>query len=260
MKKFVVLATNDVPKYMFYTPLVCWAWNKIGWHPIVFYQGAIGNGFEHFCDFSGHEIQFTRVLLEVDKFPSATVAQVSRLYGSCVSGVKKHDYLMTSDVDMLPLSDYWHIDSRKITSWGHNLSNEHYPVCYIGMQSRLWENVMNINGVDYNKAIKEDLELYQPITWTVDQDIITKRIDWMAVKLNLIDREVDKRTGYPIGRVDRSAWTLDHKVFIDAHLPHDILTNEKSYQKVMNLLHHIWPTENFKWFEEYYRDFKKLIA
>ena len=82
----------------------------------------------------------------------------------------------------------------------------------------------------------------------------------MAVKLNLIDREVDKRTGYPIGRVDRSAWTLDHKVFIDAHLPHDILTNEKSYQKVMNLLHHIWPTENFKWFEEYYRDFKKLIA
>lgn len=263
MKKYVVLATNDVPKYIFYTPLVCWAWNKIDWHPIVFYNGAIGNGFGDICDLTiDLKIPFTPAFLSVDKYPSETVVQVSRLYGSCIYGVKKHDYLMTSDVDMLPLSDYWKPSPEPIaiTSWGHNLSNEHYPICYLGMSASNWKRVMILNQheVDYNRVIEEELS-NRHITWTTDQDIITNYLDSIHDDIILIDRKVDKRTSYPIGRVDRSAWTLDHKQYIDAHLPHDILTNEKSYQKVMALLHHIWPSENFKWFEKYYRDFKKLL-
>lgn len=257
MKKFVVLATNDVPKYLFYTPLVCWAWNKIGWHPIVFFYGSIAKGFGQICDLTlKQNINFQPAILKVEGYPSETIVQVSRLYGSCLSDYP-HDYMMTSDIDMLPLSDYW--QGNLVTSWGSNLSNEHYPIAYIGMPVVEWQEVMEIYEDDYNALIKNDLDKISPIKWTTDQDLITKRLDAYNGKIKLIDREIDKRTGYPIGRVDRSAWTLDHKVFIDAHLPHDILTNEKSYQKVMNLLTHIWPNESFKWFEEYYRDFKKLI-
>lgn len=261
MKKYIVLSVNENPKYLFYTPLVCWAWHKIGWHPIVFCAGPMNDKLGFICDFTiDYRIPMLPAMVSVTEYPSETVAQVSRLYGACVYGVKPEDYLMTSDIDMLPLSNYW-IVMRGITSWGHNLSNEHYPICYIGMECYLWRNVMRTEGYDYNEEMRQDLAIkdYHPIKWTTDQDIITHRIDTTAVKLTLINREVDKRTGYPIGRVDRSAWHLHHDQFIDAHLPHDILTNEKSYNNVMELLRKIWPSEDFGWFEQYYRDFKRLL-
>lgn len=262
MKKYVVLSVNENPKYLFYTPLVCWAWARIGWHPIVFCSGPVDARLGFICDFTiDHKIPMLPAMVNVPEYPSDTIAQVSRLYGSCVYGVKGEDYLMTSDIDMLPLSNYWHVSELRITSWGHNLSDEHYPIAYIGMTTSLWRSVMRTEGYDYNSEIKNDLmfKQFQPLKWTTDQDIITRRIDMTAAPLNLIDRPVDKRTGYPIGRVDRSAWHLNHDQFIDAHLPHDILTNEKSYKNVMELLHHVWPAEDFKWFEDYYREFKKLL-
>lgn len=257
MKKYIILSVNDNPKYLFWVPLTCWAWRKIGWEPILFYNG--GWAYE---DLMPADAPGTVDLRDIDGYQPETITQVSRLYGSCVAD----GYLMTGDIDMIPLSDYWKPDENKLTVYGRDLTDYHYPICYIGMDSDKWKEVMNIDGDDYQYYMQRDLMAMPQAKssdkvkrWVTDQDLITERINASHFTPERVDRGTDKRTGYPIGRVDRSHWTLNHGVFIDAHLPHDILTSDQSFKNVIELLHSVWPKEDWKWFVNYYKEFKKMI-
>lgn len=257
MKKYIVLGVNENPKYLYYLPLVLWGWEQLGWWPVIFYSGPdtqiskfVFNereGFQYFIpSFNGY-------------YKTETLAQVSRLYAAAEID---EGYLMTSDADMLPLSDYWFPNISTIDCYGRDLTDYHFPICYIGMEAYLWKKVMNIpNPNQYSKASVYDLMnrdmRKQKNMWGLDQDIITEKL--VKYQINREDRGTDKRTGYPIGRVDRSNWRLDHPQFIDAHLPHDILTNDESYKKVCALLSHVWPTQDFSWYYNYHREFKKLL-
>lgn len=264
MKKYIVLSVNDNPKYLFYVPLTVWAWEYFGWSPIIFYNGPENTDlyytiFLHMINKGNGEKRVFN-LNNIEGYQSETIAQVSRLYGACVG----NGYIMTGDIDMIPLSDYWKPDPDKLTVYGRDLTDYHFPICYIGMTAEKWWQVMLICDDNYNRHIKEDLDTMPQAKsndkakrWVTDQDLITERINSSFYVPERIDRGTGKN-GYPIGRVDRSAWTLNHDVFIDAHLPHDILTNDASFKKVLELLHHIWPKEDFKWFINYYKEFKKL--
>lgn len=246
MKRYVVLGVNENPKYLYYLPLVCWAWRRFGWEPVVFYTK------DHVA--IGRADCISYMLPTPSIFKTETMAQVSRLYGACVLD----GYLMTSDVDMLPLSNYWDADADGVTCYGRDLTDYHYPICYIGARSEQWREFMHIDSQDYYFYILRDLKIKLNM-WTLDQDIVTDYLlDYGVENINHVNRGTDKRTGYPIGRVDRSNWTLDHKTFIDAHLPHDVLTNEKSFHNLMHLLHVVWPKEDWKWFIDYTKKFKKL--
>jgi len=167
--------------------------------------------------------------------------------------------LMTSDVDMLPLSDYWRPADDKVTAYGRDLTDYHYPMCYIAMSNLDWIDIMKIDSPLYGVHLRRDLRV-QKNMWGLDQDIITENLlRYGAQNIVRVDRGTDKRIGYPTGRVDRSNWRLDHQQFIDAHLPHDILTNVTSFNKVLQLLHTVWPTEDLKWWIEYTKEFKKAL-
>lgn len=249
MKRYVVLGVNENPKYLYYLPLVCWAWRHFGWDVILFF---IKN---HPSITIADCIKFMLPVPSIYK--SETMAQVSRLYGAAV--VEDDSYLMTSDVDMLPLSkNIFHYEGHRVLSIGRDLTDYHYPICYIGGRAKVWQQFMDIQHKDYYACMIRDMR-QQKNMWTLDQDIVTdKLLDYGIQNINHIDRGTDQRTGYPIGRVDRSHWTLDHKTFIDAHLPHDVLTNEKSFHNVLHLLHTVWPKEDWKWFINYTKEFKKL--
>lgn len=256
MRKHIVLSVNENPKYLYFLPLTVWAWRQFGWEPIVFFAGL-----DHQPPIFDIAVRNSIYLHEgnkaflIDGYKSETIAQVSRLYGACVAD----GTIMTGDIDMIPLSDYWKPEWDKITTYGRDLTDYHYPICYIAMDSARWMQVMDIKSSDYNEHLKRDLK-QQENMWTLDQDLITKKLlSFGKEHITHIDRGTDPRTCYPIGRVDRSHWTLNHDVFIDAHLPHDILSNPQSYNKVMELLHKIWPNEDFTWFENYHNEFKKLL-
>lgn len=286
MRRYVVLSVNDNPKYGFYLPLLLFAWRSIGWDVIILYVGQKNKRndliFETFNYLNGQMTkayqEFYRLLVvgidSVPGYKTETIAQVSRLYACCLAHPEV--YLMTSDADMLPLSDYWKIEGEglfmpngtkniftpKPTAWGRDLTDYHYPICYIGMQAKDWKEVMQLSELDPMKMIHRDLKAIPPraSVWCQDQDIVTQRIhEYGEHKIKKINRGADIRTGYPLGRVDRSNWHMNHHHLIDAHLPHDILDNEASYKKVLALIKHVWPQQNFKWFEEYYTKFKKLL-
>lgn len=266
MKKYVILSVNDNPKYLFYVPLVAWGWKRIGWEPVLFFTGTnmdllMDEPYRqaiHYRNIATNEMasNWVHLLKAIPGYKSETIAQVSRLFGDCV--VPSDSYLMTSDIDMLPLSDYWNPKPHQVTVYGRDLTDYHYPICYIGMPDYRWEEVMEISSRDYNVQIKNNLR-HQENMWILDQDLITEKIKGSGLTISRIDRGTDKRTGYPLGRVDRSNWRLDHDVLIDAHLPHDILTSEASFKKVLDLLHVNWPKENWNWFIQYFKEFRKLM-
>lgn len=252
MKKYVVLGVNENPKYLYYLPLVCWAWKYFGWKPVIFYTGKP----EHLSITKSDCL--TYFLPAVPPYKSETLAQVSRLYAASMLD-EINNYIMTTDADMLPLTgNIFHYEGHRVLSIGRDLTDYHYPICYIGAREEVWRSFMKIMVPDYFSCILRDLR-QQKNMWTLDQDILTEKLLAYGVQnIHHVNRGTDQRTGYPIGRVDRSHWTLDHKTFIDAHLPHDVLTNDKSFHNVLQLLHTVWPKEDWKWFINYTKEFKKL--
>lgn len=264
MKKTIILSVNDNPEYLFYTPLTVWAWRYFGWEPVLFYHGQLFNSLAVLAINKTQDVGDSTYQLDGTGYHSETVSQISRLYGSCVFD----GYIMTGDIDMIPLSDYWKPDPYKLSVWGHDLTGyEHYPICYIGAPSEIWAQIMKVCGEsDYNKAIKRDLDLLPQAKsidrvkrWVTDQDLITERIKKSGLQAEHYHRGTYKN-GYARGRVDRSAWTLKHDQFIDCHMLRGIYNNKDHYNKTMELLRTVWPNENWKWFEDYVTEFKKNLS
>lgn len=281
MKRYIVLSVNDNQDYLYFTPLTCWAWRKFGWEPIVFFNptGAASNDtvklvFKTACEpMSSMVFNNVRKTENIEGYRSDTITQISRLYAACLTDILNgRDYLMTGDIDMLPLSNYWKPEPEyRPTVWGHDLTGfGHYPICYIGMNAANWAHVMGFDlPLDYNRLIKRDLDTLPQAKdpdfykyWFSDQDLITQRLkEYGTDKINFINRG-QYSNGYAKGRVDRGSWTLNHEQFIDAHLHHQIhhKGNEWKFVQTMELLHKIWPEEDFIWFEDYTKEFKKLTG
>lgn len=257
MDKYISLGVDNKPQYLFYIPLVKWAWQQLGWDTFIFFVGedtAQSQLVEQIVN------DYDRYIPNTNGFKTETVAQVSRLYAAWFID-DDSSLIMTSDADILPLSNYWQPNEKEITCYGRDLSDEHFPICFVSMSAYKWLHHMEARQKGTIDDMFRDLKVYVPKAknvWTTDQNILTERLNKCNAK-TLIDRGTDPKTGYPIGRVDRSRWTLDHKTLVDAHLPHDILTNEASFKKVLDLLHVNWPLENWNWFIQYFKEFRKLM-
>ena len=213
----------------------------------------------------GQFSEFETMKVKNDDYRSETIAQVSRLYAACV--FNRGAYLMTGDIDMIPLSDYWQPTNGKPTVWGYDLTGyTQFPICYVGMSSEYWMQVMNIKGTELNEAIKRDLDATPQAKdpdfykyWFTDQELITRRLK--RFNPTIINRG-QYPNGFARGRVDRGAWSLDHKEFIDCHMHHQIhhKGNEWKFTQTMELLRKIWPDQDFEWFVDYHNEFKKLTG
>jgi hypothetical protein len=242
MKKYVILSTDKNPDYAYFEPLTVWAWKQFGWTPLV-------------------------MKLEVEGYRPATIAQISRLYAACII---EDAYIMTADIDLIPLSDYWHPNFNAKTVWGYDLTDyTEFPISYIGMQAEEWRQVMHLQlckPEKIQKYIKRDLD-GMPNThsenfyewWGLDQQLITKRLKPYNPKLIERGRETN---GLAFGRVDRASWTLSLTSLVDAHLPQQVYHKgrEKYFEQMMELLHHVWPEEDFTWFYDFTVEFKRLTG
>lgn len=199
--KYVIVSCNANSDYEFYLPLVKWAWKKLGWEVIVMWP------------------------FPAWPYREETITQCIRLYAALLPQIKDDDLLMTSDADMIPLSDYWKPDADKITTYGHDLTGyQHVPMCYIAMTAANWKKVMNLNGqlsdcllndLSNSKALSEERTEW----WGVDQDIITERLSHHD-RLN-INRGIEPDSYLPKGRFDRAGMQYPKTPLIDLHAPRE---------------------------------------
>jgi hypothetical protein len=140
--------------------------------------------------------------------------------------VNNEDIIMTSDADMLPLSDYWQPNAADITVYGHDLTgHQQVPMCYVAMTKANWLKVMNLAPMSYSLAhyLRRDLadtnalSTVQHEWWVVDQDILTDRLSKHQV-VNVL-RGIEPNSYLPLGRMDRANMKQYPQTLIDFHGP-----------------------------------------
>lgn len=226
MNKTVILSTDDNPNYLSYLRYVQKAWNILGWNTLTFYLG------NH--NLLSNETNKIIKINSIPKYRNCTIVQISRLFGFqyISDGI-----LMTSDVDMIPLSDYWKPQYDNITCYGHDLTNfTQFPICYIAANSATWQDLIQADSIEsllsqYNFTQSNKFEDW----WFIDQLVITDKILKYKHKPITINRGLINNIAY--GRIDRANWdqTLNN-VYpkIDAHMPRPF--NE---QNCINLIDNI---------------------
>ena len=202
MNKIVVISSNANKDYLFYVPFAEHAWNKIGWRV---------------CLMITHDVDRRKVILNnanthvytmppINGLRSETIAQSSRFYAA--SFMPDNCVMMTGDVDLLPLSDYWQPDPSIITVYGHDLTDyTHYPTGYIAMTRDSWRSVMGLKD-DIPKQIYDDcVEIGMALSddfgkwWNHDWTLSTKRIKPHHPHFH--NRGKRDGTNFAFGRIDR---------------------------------------------------------
>lgn len=272
MKKYVVISVNHNQDYQYYLPLTIWSWRYFGWTPVLMYHGDLNDtGIYSANGFEGLQYYY---ITDIEGYRSDTITQTSRLYAS--AGLfNSDDVMITGDCDMMCLSDYWHPDLKKFTVYGHDLTDfTEYPICYLAGTVKMWREIMDIRqGDSVESLMKRDMDQLPNAKstdfyryWSTDQQIATMRISGYDQPKEFINRGKNPN-GYAVGRVDRGAWSEDHKVFIDCHMHRDLFKafypdahpdHVKKWRQHLTMLENRFPKENWGWFVEYTKEYAKL--
>ena len=243
MERYIVVSTNNNPDYYGYLKYIKHAWNKLGWKLCVMITADVHPNDIHPDDVPAD------VVINLPDIPSLrteSIAQAGRLYAANhIDGL-----LMTSDMDLLPLSNYWHPNENEITNYGHDLTDfSFYPMGYTAMSSDNWRNVMNLTGSTEADMIRDsnapDLK-YSPLAkdweewWNWDWDLLTKRLHSHNVTKILRGRRAGSCFAY--GRVDRgdSMQIPINEVLIDAHLENNNIKAPVKWDKFLSLFESVY--------------------
>jgi hypothetical protein len=242
MKKYIVVSTNNNPDYYFYAPYIEKAWNSLGWDLVVMATDDV-----NVLDLKlSNPNSLVFHLPNIEGVRTESIAQSGRLYAS--NYLPSDSLIMTSDMDMLPLSNYWIPFDEDVTVYGHDLTGRtQYPICYICMSSSKWMKYMNLSGNTYNDLKRDAEESGKPFSsqwevwWDFDQDMITKRLSVIKDEIVFVDRGFRAGSHYAKGRVDRSDnMTIHEGELIDCHCDNINSQHPDKLSKFLNVYEKIY--------------------
>jgi len=242
MKKYVVVSTNNNPDYIFFAPYIEKAWNSFGWNLCVMITQDVN---EADLKLSNPESVVVR-LPNIEGLRQESIAQAGRLYAA--NYLPLDTLLMTSDMDLLPLSDYWHPNENEITVYGHDLTwNTYLPMGYISMIGSDWEKYMNLTGISFNDMNRDSNEYREMVLspdferwWNWDWQMITDRMKPHYNKITFINRGQIDIAGATLakGRIDRYNWDVTQsqpEPFIDAHCHNTSVKNPERFESFLRV-------------------------
>lgn len=275
VEKYVIIATDSSKYYSFYLPIVAKIWReRIGYEPIILLVGRekewVGEKLQKVVlEHVQKVVSGVRILYlsPVVGFRSGTMAQLSRLYVSIE--MESEDYLLTSDVDMVPLSWEWFNQQKPekaVTLFNANFCNhEKYSLQYIGMRSGVWKEVMRIGGyLSVQEAVSKELvgglgrnrDFWDE--WNYDERMFTRRIkEWAGYPDQCL--MVDREGSPPVDRIDRSGWPENPSIQgkVDAHLDRPGY-RLKVWKSLCPVLRELFSAGDYEWVcayrEEYVRN------
>ena len=249
MNKYIVVSTNNNPDYMFYAPFIEKAWNKYGWSLAVVVTADVDEKDLKLVNPSSVVIRMP----DIPSIRKETIAQAGRLYAAN-HFEDGETLLMTSDMDLLPLSDYWHPDPNNITVYGHDLTwYSFYPMGYIAMTASNWRNYMKLFGDTGRELLRDandkNFEAHNPLSndwetwWGFDWHMITTKLSPYKDRITFINRGQVQVAGntLALGRVDRfnfDATLLNCEstnTYIDCHAENNNVRHESKLNKFISL-------------------------
>ena len=228
--KYAILSTTTDEEYSFYAPITARMWVELGYQPFIFLYNLRLWGSNHHHVVLNNLVGYTKVVDPIRGCSSALSIKLTRWYASCLAFFKPDDYLLTSDIDLWPLSFAWY--SSQDPEKRYHLFNGDihggvmHSTCHIGASADRWRSLMKIKAGD---DIVNRIELATEDAFKRhDSSWIGRRSDEQFMKNLILDHpsypadfEFINRGTPPEGRIDRESWPEKVETggkAIDAHL------------------------------------------
>jgi len=236
MKKIVVVSSNNSPDYLFYLPYITKAWHSYGWEVAVMLTHDVK-------EFEG-EPDYVIPIPEIEGLRLETQAQASRLYAA--NHLPSDALIMTSDMDLLPLKDYWHPKIEDITNYGFDLTDFCFlPMGYTAMSGENWKKVMNLTGdtkADMLRDAHEPNIPHNPFSedwsqyWDYDWCLLTRRCKPYMDSIVKVLRGRRPGSCFAFGRVDRGdSMQIPSEELIDCHAENNNVRHPDKLNKFVSL-------------------------
>ncbi len=230
-----IVSSDANPMYLQFWPLVARAWQQlIGVRPTLL---LIADDTVEVDESVGDVIRFQ----PIPGVPTATHAQCIRLLAPAYF---EDDVCIISDIDMLPLSKAYFVNSIKdlpddafvvYRDRAYGNDARRFPMCYNVGKGCLYKSIFRFNSVaDIPYIIKKWVE--KGFGWNTDEIILTAYVrQWPQFKENCV---LLGHTSMETRRIDRSNWQynkekLNSKYYIDAHMVRPL---DKYYAQIKELV------------------------
>lgn len=240
-----IVSSNDNSTYLDFWPSVSKLWKiKFGIEPVLLY---FGDDVESVSDKYGTVINMD--ILE--DIPVSTQAQCSRIW---YAGQCEDEVVITSDIDMLPLSPKYYVDmiadvdDNKFVSLNPLNNDTYFPMCYnVGKSSTLkeildiddeWEPFMR-KLIKWAESDECEDHYGNGNYWSLDET-------WTSTHVNAY-KNVDPSRIHPIRRpngvngfrIDRPHWVYDVNLiaqdyYFDSHSIRPYSEHKESIDRIVN--------------------------
>lgn len=253
-QRYVVVSSNANPNYLFYAKYIEYAWNSLGWGVCIMVTADVDHRdlkLNSFFQPSNKPPTIVITLPDIKELRKETIAQAGRLYAANYFH-HTETLLMTSDMDLLPLSNYWNPDEDKITVYGHDLTDYSYiPMGYVAMSVGKWRDVMMATldtEADMIRDSKEPFLKNNPYSqeweswWGFDWDLLTNRLASYKKEISFIKRgRREDGSGFAYGRIDRGdSMKIIPKPWVDSHCENNNVMHPDKLNKFLSIFEEVY--------------------
>lgn len=268
-KKYIVVSTNSHPDYIYYLPIVTQAWNKLGYETICLILNDNKELTEFILKDINLELNKIVELNPIKGIPNSSLVQVSRLFTSCLDNVEPNDLIITSDIDMIPLSNEYFDEIKSnyvfnILDAGE-VNYTRHKICYIAARKKHWVELFDIKtndiNLELNNFFKEKINLDQDYYWNIDELHLFEKISNSKYYpfSNFIDRgnNILNLRNY---RLDRANIPHTINMYPDkAYDCHSIRNPYNNFSILKNILKYLFSENDINNIEIFNNKFNELL-
>ena len=277
MNKYSILSVDSNPDYLFLAPITSAFWVEIGYTPFIM---VVDENFHPrmknlVISLSESEGAIIENLNHIEGFRTCNVAQISRLFAAASSLFKEDDYLITDDIDKIPVDFMW-FNQQNFTKDIHifdpdELNYTRLKMGNIGMASSIWKKVIGIKEGDIRSNLSSCMHQHLVKDsswdkgWNLDEWILTNSVfnsEYYPNQCQMIERGVNN-LGLRNYRIDRGAWTQTYNYcrstkIIDIHI-HRKPWEGQVWQDLITIMGGVFSKEKINNFIEYRNEFVRLL-
>lgn len=279
-RKFAVTSSDVNETYSFFLPVVARAWRALGWTPLFLLVGTVEEWERNHRAFFALENMvpgdITSFVRRAEGYRVSTTAQLVRLLAAALPNLKESDYLLTSDVDMIPLDkghflkQDWSMDFNVLGADAYGditkgILPPKFPMCYLGARVSAWRDVMGISSGDLDAEVRSAL-VGRPDHWDNDEMYFASRLHRHRFYAGNVEKVEEGRyrkgtcdllmRGWPYGRaarrVDREVWGFSgESTMIDCHSQRPGFREPRVLRSVLTK----YFPEDVPWFTKYVAEY-----
>lgn len=259
----IIVSSNENADYLEFSKIIGPAWKKLLPDVKVTLLCVTDKNKEEFSNIISFydDVIF---LPNIDNIPSGNQAMASRML-MAATDTYKDEFIMLSDIDMLPLNRDFFIDSidaisdDKFIALGGNAYNNSikFPICYMIANQKTFAEILNPINLNYKdlvermKSVKgsfvnHDITKPYPINSIGprfdDESLFSEfYLNWGGRNTRTVIINRAWNNGMAIERVDRISWNinmdrLNGNFLYDAHLPRPLSANIEKIQPLLTFL------------------------